>query len=167
MTTQLEPQWILGFTDGEGCFSVSIVRQSSMALGFQVLADYTVVQHERDIQILHAFKDYFEVGKVSKNHGDRQQYRVRGLKPLTDNIIPFFEVHKLKTKKRQDFIKFRRILLMMKKGQHLTPEGLLMVDKIRQEMNRGPKTYLQLDSDGHLEMYDHETNEPHVARKKN
>ena len=36
--------------------------------------------------------------------------------------------HKLKTKKRQDFLKFRRVLRMMSKGFHLSTEGL---DKIR------------------------------------
>nr|YP_635857.1 putative site-specific DNA endonuclease [Oltmannsiellopsis viridis]YP_635905.1 putative site-specific DNA endonuclease [Oltmannsiellopsis viridis]ABB81973.1 putative site-specific DNA endonuclease [Oltmannsiellopsis viridis]ABB82018.1 putative site-specific DNA endonuclease [Oltmannsiellopsis viridis] len=166
MTTNLEPQWILGFTDGEGCFNVSIVRQKSMAMGFQVLADYTVVQHERDIQILHALKDYFGVGQVGRNNDTRQHYRVRGLQPLTEAIIPFFEKHQLKTKKRIDFIKFRRIQLMVQRGQHLTPQGLLLIDKIRQKINRGPKTYLKLEEDGTVEMYDHATNEIHVARKR-
>ena len=34
--------WIVGFTDGEGCFSVSIVKNKSMTLGWQVGDGHTV-----------------------------------------------------------------------------------------------------------------------------
>lgn len=161
----LNDQWILGFVDGEGCFNVSIVRQSSMDLGFQVLVEFSVVQHERDIQILHKFTDYFGVGTVSRNHDTRQMYRARGLRNLRNTIRPFFERHKLKTRKRLDFIKWRRIILMIEDGHHLTPEGLLLIDKIRQTMNRGPETYLVREADGSLELYDHATGEVRVPRK--
>jgi hypothetical protein len=165
MTTNLDSRWILGFVDGEGCFNISIVRQKSMKLGFQVLAEFTIVQHERDIQVLHAFSDYFKIGVVSRNHGDRQMYRVRGLSKLNQTIVPFFEKHSLKTKKRVDFIRFRRILIMMSRGQHLTVEGLLLIDKIRQTMNRGPETYLVRQQDGSLELFDHKTSGKRIPRK--
>ena len=50
----LEAQWIVGFVDGEGCFHVAINRHPDMKVGYQVLPEFTVVQHKRDIQILHA-----------------------------------------------------------------------------------------------------------------
>ena len=52
----LHPQWIVGFTDGEGCFSVSINKNITMKLKYQVLAEFVVVQHKNDIQILHSLK---------------------------------------------------------------------------------------------------------------
>ncbi len=134
---KLEAQWITGFVDGEGCFHVGINKNSEMTAGYQVLPEFTVVQHERDIQVLHALKSYFDCGVVRKNHGDRMAYRVRGIEHLQERIIPFFEKHSLKTKKRMDFEKFRRVLLKMKEGVHLKPEGVEEIQRIKEQMNRG------------------------------
>ena len=133
----LEAQWIVGFVDGEGCFHVGINPHSDMKVGYQVLPEFTVVQHERDVQVLHALKAYFGCGVVRRNHGDRMAYRVRGQEHLRETIIPFFEKHSFKTKKRVDFAKFRRILLMMERGDHLTGEGVEEIRRIAGQMNRG------------------------------
>ncbi len=133
----LDAQWITGFVDGEGCFHVGINEHSDMKVGYQVLPEFTVVQHKRDVQILHALKAYFGCGVVRVNHGDRMAYRVRGVKHLLEHIIPFFVKHPLKSKKRTDFQKFRRILLMMGAGDHLKHEGIERIGEISGQMNRG------------------------------
>ena len=132
----LQAQWIVGFVDGEGCFHVSVNRHKEMTQGYQVLPEFAVVQHERDVQVLYALKAYFGCGVVRKNHGDRMAYRVRGIEHLTEKIIPFFEKHKLKTKKGVAFQKFRKILLKMKNGVYLTPEGIEEIRDLKNQMNR-------------------------------
>jgi len=134
---KLEAQWVVGFVDGEGCFYVGINPQSEMKTGFQVLPEFTVVQHERDVQLLHALKHYFGCGVVRRNHADRMAYRIRDAKHLRERIIPFFERHSLKSKKILDFIKFRKVLMMMERGEHLTPEGVAQIRKIASKMNTG------------------------------
>ena len=132
----LDAAWITGFVDGEGCFHIGISKHPEMTLGYQVLPEFTVVQHERDVQLLYALKAYFGCGVVRSNHGDRMAFRVRGQENLLQRIMPFFEKHELKSKKRQDFIKFRRVLLLMEHGAHLTEEGLGQIREIADEMNR-------------------------------
>ena len=134
---RLDEQWIVGFVDGEGCFHVSINPHNEMTAGYQVLPEFTVVQHERDVQLLHAMKAYFGCGVVRKNHGDRMAYRVRGLEHLTQKIVPFFEKHSLKTQKRHDFLKFRQVLLKIQSGDHLTAQGIEEIRNIKEHMNRG------------------------------
>ena len=134
---KLHAEWITGFVDGEGCFHVGISTHADMTAGFQVLPEFTVVQHERDVQILYALKDYFGCGVVRVNHGDRMAYRVRKLKNLSENIVPFFMKHPLKTKKNVDFRKFRSVLLKMEKGVHLTSDGVEEIRQIANQMNRG------------------------------
>ena len=134
---KLEPQWIVGFVDGEGCFHVSLNAHSGMTAGWQVLPEFTVVQHQRDVQILHALKAYFGCGVVRHNHGDRMAYRVRKLEHLLTVIVPFFTAHPLKTKKNVDFLKFRRILGLMEEGKHLTVEGVEEIRALKRQMNRG------------------------------
>ncbi len=134
---RLEAEWITGFVDGEGCFHVGISKHPDMKMGYQVLPEFTVVQHERDVQILHALKSYFGCGVVRRNHDDRMAYRVRKLEHLSKRIVPFFLKHPLKSKKRIDFQKFRRVLLMMEAGEHLTPEGVEAIRRLAAQMNRG------------------------------
>ena len=134
---KLDAQWITGFVDGEGCFHVGINPHAEMTAKYQVLPEFTVVQHKRDVQILHALKDYFGCGVVRTNHGDRMAYRVRSQEHLLERIVPFFIKHPLKTKKRMDFEKFRDVLLKMKKGEHLMLKGIEEIRCIASQMNRG------------------------------
>lgn len=135
MTSLLNAEWIVGFVDGEGCFHIAINKNDSMKLGYQVLPEFTVVQHESDVQILNALKSFWKCGVVRKNHEDRMCYRVRGLSHLNTKIIPFFEKHKLKTKKRIAFERFRSAVLLMQKKEHLTFEGLDKIRKLREGIN--------------------------------
>jgi hypothetical protein len=134
---KLDAEWITGFVDGEGCFFLGINKHQEMTAGYQVLPEFTVVQHERDVQLLHALKKYFGCGVVRRNHGDRMAYRVRGKDHLLKRIVPFFVEHPLKSKKRLDFEKFRRALLMMEVGDHLKPEGVEKIRHLAAQMNRG------------------------------
>lgn len=138
----IESQWIVGFTDGEGCFHIGISKNQTMKLGFQVLPEFTIVQHQRDVNVLYALKDFFQCGVVRQNHGDVLAYRVRNQKHLREIIIPFFEQHKLKTKKRVDFLKFRRVVRMMVLNEHLTSEGLEKIQKLQKI-----KQNLKIESD--------------------
>jgi len=131
----LNAQWIVGFVDGEGCFHIGINSNKEMKLEVQVLPEFTVVQHQVDEQVLYALKAYFGCGVVRKNHGTRFCYRVRGHSNLVDKILPFFEKHKLKTRKRIDFAKFRKVVLLMKEKEHLNLDGLKKIRKIKTTMN--------------------------------
>lgn len=136
---KLEAQWIVGFVDGEGCFHISINANNTMTTGFQVLPEFTVVQHEKDIKVLHALKTYFKCGVVRVNkkdkHSTRMAYRVRSLQHLLDIISPFFMKHQLKTQKNVDFKKFRRVLRLMDDGKHLTIDGIEEIRAIVVTMN--------------------------------
>jgi len=141
---KLEAQWIVGFVDGEGCFHISINKNDTMTLGYQVLPEFTVVQHERDVKVLHALKTFFGCGVVRVNRKDktstRMAYRVRNVKHLLDIISPFFLKHQLKTQKHVEFRKFRRVLLAMDKGKHLTKQGLEEIREIKNQMNTMKKS---------------------------
>ena len=139
----LNAEWITGFVDGEGCFHVGIARHEGMSVGVQVLPEFTVVQHERDAQLLHAIKAYFGCGVVRKNHGDRMAYRVRERKQLNERIVPFFEEHPLQSKKRVDFEKFRDVLRLMEQEVHLSEAGVERIRRIAAQMNRGHQDRVQ------------------------
>lgn len=139
---ELSSDWVVGFTDAEGCFFVGINRNPTTAIGYQVLPEFVIVQHKRDIQILYALKRFFRCGFVRPNHDDRYAYRVRDLKGL-QKVCSFFLKHPLKTKKRIDFLRFHRVITMMERGDHLKLDGLQEIVKIALRMNIVNRTQLE------------------------
>ena len=134
---KLEAHWVVGFVDGEGWLFVGSNPHPEMTSGYQVLPEFTVVQHRRDIPLLYALKKFFGCGVVRSNHGERMAYRVRSLDHLNQRVVPFFQKHPLRSKKRVDFSKFRKVLQLMNQGDHLKAEGLEKIRAIASTMNTG------------------------------
>ena len=65
--------WVIGFVDGEGCFSIGFVRQPDRAerrgyrTGFQVSHEFAVTQAESGLACLDALREFFGVGAVVPN----------------------------------------------------------------------------------------------------
>jgi len=127
---KLEIHWVVGFTDGHGSFHVAINRHPKMKIGYQVLPEFAIVLHRDDVQMLHELKAFFGCGVVRPVQGDRLALRVRSRRHLMRRILPFFEKYKLKTSKGIDFIRFRKVLHMMERGEHLSPTGLETIRRI-------------------------------------
>lgn len=144
----LSADWVVGFMDGEGCFYVGIFRNPETRLGYQVIPEVRIVQHQRDVQVLYALQEFFRCGKVCRNHEERWELRIRRREDL-HKVCGFFEAHPLKTRKQQDFLKFRRVLQLMDEGMHLNPEGLREIQQIALSMNSGnrPKASALLDEE--------------------
>ena len=139
---RLDAKWIVGFVDGEGCFHVSINKLQKMTLGWQVLPEFRVVQHQRDEHILLKLRSYFSFGKVCVNHGDRKEFRVRRLNDLTE-LVKFFKANNLQTSKRKNFELFAEIMDLINKREHLTMEGLNKIANLASNMNRKIPRHLE------------------------
>jgi hypothetical protein len=143
--------WLVGFVDGEGCFSCPIYRQRSMRLGWQVQPQFAVVQSESSRGVLDAMVDFFGCGNVYRNRRhdnhreDLYRYEVFRFKDLRDVIVPFFMENPLRTAKRDNFAKFARIVELMDLRRHLTVPGLIEIAEIAQTMNfRKPSEVLRI-----------------------
>ena len=134
----ISPDWVVGFTDGEGCFFIGVNKHPDMKVEYQILPEFRIVQHQHDIQLLHALKKFFRCGVVRVNHEDRYELRIRKLECLTF-VVEFFEKHPLKTRKNVDFKKFARIVRWMQKENHLTKDGLIKIVRLACTMNREDK----------------------------
>ena len=135
---RLDAQWVTGFVDGEGCFHVSINKVREMSIGWQVLPEFRVVQHERDQSVLEELRRFFNAGKVVVNHGSRKELRIRKLSELKE-IVSFFKRYPLKTKKEKDLKIFEQILELMEQREHLTIAGLTKIANLCWAMNRKVK----------------------------
>ena len=135
-------QWILGFTDGEGCFSVSFIRNETTKTGWQIFPEFVITQGAKSLPALEIIKNYFQCGKLfinkrSDNHREHlYRYCVRSLNDLDRVILPFFKRCSLKTYKRNDFDIFFRVVKIMSKGGHLQEKGRKKIAKLVENMNR-------------------------------
>lgn len=131
----LSNDWIVGFVDGEGCFSYSLIKNDSLRYGYQIQGEFTVVQHKRDIALLHQLKSHFQCGSVAVNHGDRYHYRVKNLDQLLTIIIPFFEKNTLNTNKKFQLGVFKEISLRLKNKDHFSEAGFNEIKALVKELS--------------------------------
>ncbi len=136
---KFDPNWVAGFVDGEGTFYIGINKHPEMSIGYQVLPEFRIVQHKRDIKLLYALKNYFGAGVVRINHDDRYELSIRSIDHLKEIIIPFFAKHSLHTQKKFDFIKFKKIVALIERKEHLNKGGLKKIISIARLMNRQNK----------------------------
>jgi LAGLIDADG endonuclease len=139
--------WLVGFVDGEGCFSCPVFRNRSMTLGWQVQPAFAVVQGESSRDVLDEMVPFFGCGKVYvnrryDNHREHlYRYYVSKFGDLRDVIVPFFEANPLRTAKRENFAKFARVIRLMELRRHLTMPGLKEIAEIAETMNfRKPRS---------------------------
>jgi len=134
--------WIVGYIDGEGCFSVSLNHNHTTKIGWQVFPEFVVTQGAKSLSTLHLLKQFFRCGNIfvnrrRDNHRENlYRYCVRSRKDLVEKIVPFFCQHQLKTAKKNDFQHFIAILKLMAKNEHLTFQGIKRIAAIVGKMNR-------------------------------
>ena len=147
----MAPEWVVGFVDGEGCFSCPIYRQRSMSLGWQVRPEFAVVQGASSRDVLEDLVRFFGCGRVFRNRRrdnhreDLFRYCVQRIGDLRGVIVPFFETHPLRTSKRDNFDKFAEIIRLMGLRKHLSIAGLIEIAEVAQTMNhRKPSAVLRI-----------------------
>jgi hypothetical protein len=140
--------WIIGFVDGEGCFSIGFVRQPTRTnragykTGYQVSHEFAVTQGAKSVECLHELQRFFGVGQVlvnqrADNHTEHlYRYVVRKRSDLRETVIPFFRAWPLRSSKRHDFEKFARCVELVASNAHLTRDGLIEIALIAETMNR-------------------------------
>lgn len=132
----LNPYYITGFVDAEGCFTTSIYKDDRMQTKWQVKPIFQIALHNKDTKILEAIQRTWGVGKIYKHGKDSSMYRVSSLKDLKV-IINHFDKYPLITKKLGDYILFKQSVEMIASKQHLTWEGLLKLVSIKATLNTG------------------------------
>ncbi len=78
-SNKLDPNYITGFTDGEGCFYIGISPNSKYDSGFRIKLSFQIGLHEKDKELLNLIKYYFGLGKISILAGDLVLYRVTSI----------------------------------------------------------------------------------------
>lgn len=144
----INPHWISGFVDGEGCFVVGIQQRTKKSICFS----FEIKCNISDEEIIRKIGDFLGCGKiyfVSPYIHRNTTYTERAIAlkvfrqtDLLDKIVPFFDRYPLKSKKRKSYEIWKHLLLRNQqyKGvsnsdlskQAFVKEALVM----REEMNK-------------------------------
>ena len=138
-TLELDPLWVVGFVDGEGCFCVSVhhnPRNARRTGGWQLHPMFQVTQHQRHRVVLEALRVFFACGRV-RPKGPKSNvltYAVDSSEALAEAILPFFEQHPLVVK-QADFRLFAEIVRSMRRKEHLHAAGFERLVRLAYAMN--------------------------------
>ena len=90
LTHKMDPSFITGFVDGEGCFTLIIVKRSRVKVGWEVQLFFQIILHNKDKWLLEQIQSYFAVGRINKCGTQSIRYRVSSIEDLI-KIIDHFE----------------------------------------------------------------------------
>lgn len=135
-TWRLNPHYITGFVDAEGCFTTSIFMDERRVTKWQVKPIFKISLHNKDRKLLEALQRAWDVGNIHKHGKDSIEYRVSSIKNLKV-IINHLDQYPLITKKLADYLLFKQSVALIEEKQHLTMEGLLKLVGIKASLNWG------------------------------
>lgn len=140
-------EYISGFVDGEGCFSVSFSKRSRFLVGWETKPSFSVSQNHDRAQPLFMMQKHFGCGFMRDGKSDSTlKYEVRRLDDLLEKVLPHFERYPLLSAKQSDVKLLKEICVLMKKGIHVTPSGLRKILPLAFKMNpSGTRRYTQTD----------------------
>ena len=145
----LDPQYVVGFVDGEGCFSVGCSRRKDVDLGFTFTAAFEIEMTIDDAEVIKKVHNtlgnpgqvYTSVFKRYPRWKPHIKLKVSNIKDLTEKVIPFFKKYPLQSKKRKSFKIFCIIVKMIQQKKHLKIKYAQKIVAMRNTMNPTGKGY--------------------------
>ena len=133
--TKLNFSYIVGFVDGEGCFSITINKHRKKE---EVRLLFEIELREDDLEILKRIQYTLKCGNIYHLRYKRYQkwkphykYKVSNFSDIKTKIIPFFRKYPLQAKKKHSFEKFCLVAEMIRRKQHLSVQGIQKIKGIR------------------------------------
>lgn len=143
---KLSPDYVAGFIDGEGSFSVSIGRHKTLKRGLEVRPEFEIEVRADDREILERILITIGCGRIYDLSYERYgwyphvKYKITNNRDLVEFLFPFLDQCPLQAKKREVYKRFKTIVLMMRRKEHLSSKGFLKIIKLREEIRaRGKK----------------------------
>ena len=132
----LSPDYIVGFVDGEGCFSISLNKNDDRLPEVRLI--FEIELREDDEPILQEIREALNCGNIYRLEYARYakwrphvKLKVSNFTDISTKIIPFFQRYPLQAKKRWQFEQFCQVAELIKTKQHLTPEGIEQIRALK------------------------------------
>ena len=138
--SKLDPWYVTGLVEGEGCFSVSFSFRKRLKVGIETRPSFSISLTRRDLPILEGIREFFGCGGIRYSRTDRTyKYEVRSIKDLDTKILPHFKKYPLQGSKKEDFEKFALICKKVRANLHMNRRHLREIIELAYEMNPSGK----------------------------
>ncbi len=147
---KLNPNYVSGFIDGEGSFSVSIGKHKTLKRGFEVRPEFEIELRKDDQEILERLLVTIGIGRIYDCSYERYgwyphaKYKITSIWDMKEYLFPFLDKYPLQAKKAKSYVLFKEIVLMICEKKHLCDEGFNKIVKLRDELRalgKKAKTY--------------------------
>jgi hypothetical protein len=99
--------WLVGFTDGDGCFSITCQRSKSGILKWGLF--FKIEQSSYNLRALYFIKKNLGYGSVQvESKTTNADFRIRDKHVINKIIFPIFDKYPLLTRKIFDYLKFKK-----------------------------------------------------------
>ena len=138
---KLNPRYISGLVEGEGCFCITISKHKTNKLGLDPRLIFEIEMIIDDKPLLEKLQAKWGCGQIYilnyERYGWRPhiKYAVKNQKHIESIIIPFFKKYQLVGKKKKDFEYFCEASKIFEKGLHKTLKGINKLREIQSKMN--------------------------------
>ena len=136
-------EYVVGLTDGEGCFYVNVSKLPTYRAGYRIQMHFHLKMQEKDRELLEKVRNTLGCGAVyfqkeqCTNHAQCYRYTVSAHEDIFNTIIPFFQQYPLQSaSKGESFRIFCQIASLIKKRAHLIPGGLEPILALKAQMNQ-------------------------------
>ncbi len=103
----LQPYYVSGFVDGEGCFSVLFGKRSKLKTGIEVRPSFSVSQGKSSKDLIQKLSLFFNTADENiRSDRETLKYESRKLDHLVSEVIPHFDNYPLESNKQNYFLKF-------------------------------------------------------------
>lgn len=104
---KLDPNWVTGFVDGEGCFFINIVKVTDQKIDYSVKLQIIVGQHYRDKLLLKKIANVLGSGKIyERKNSNTVVLTIYNFKEIYNKIIHIFNQYKIGGEKYKDYQDF-------------------------------------------------------------
>lgn len=139
--SKLNPKYVSGLIEGEGCFCITISKHKTKILGVDPRLMFEVEMIIDDKPLLEKLQQTLKCGNIYilnyKRYGWRPhvKFAVKSQKDIFEKIIPFFRKNPLIGKKKKDFEYFCQAAEIFKEKKHLSKGGIDKLIQIQSKMN--------------------------------
>ncbi len=138
---KLNPNWVTGFVDGQGCFTVKKMRRKEGRR--EIVPAFRIALIYNDLEILKGLKNYFKVGSITIQKNEARK-EIKGLKNAIEYIIPHFDQYPQLTKKQADYLLWKEIVLLENSKEYITSEGFTKCLSLKANFNKGLNNTFQI-----------------------
>lgn len=144
---KLPGDYVAGFIDGEGCFTITISKHATKTLGLDARLHFQIELRADDLEILQNIRETIGCGRIYylsyEKYGwhPHAELKVSSLREITDHLIPFLNQYPLRAKKRFSYQLFLQAVELFQRKEHLTLTGIDKLRAIRSRMNQYSKKH--------------------------